>query len=134
MKTEPDKWGTPITRDYSGVETLRNIRGVRSFDQFPPNTQAVYLAVARCFPDVQVWACGSRVRGDYVLPDDGDWIREQREKAGMKPKQESDFDFWIEGTPEPVEELPPNTEQAKCRVPENEKVMIPIYVGLVESA
>lgn len=127
MKATPDKWGTPIRRDFSGVEILREIRGVRLFDQMPLYAQRVYLQVAKCFPGVQVWACGSRVRGDYVEPGDGDWIREARRNAGMKPKYESDFDFLVSPDAVQVGELPQNCERVRCRIPENERIPIPIF-------
>lgn len=129
-KTSADKWGTPIRRDLSGVEILREIRGVRLFDQMPLYVQRVYLEVARCFPAVQVWAVGSRVRGDYVLESDGDWIREARRKAGMKDKTESDFDFLVAPDAVQVGELPPNTERVRCRIPMNERMPIPIFKGV----
>ena len=129
MKTAPDKWGTPIKRDLSGVEILREIRGVRLFDQMPTPTRWVYSDIARCFPGAQVWAVGSRVRGDYVIDGDGDWVREARRKAGMKDKTESDFDFLVSPDSVQVGELPQNTERVRCRIPESEKVMIPIFYG-----
>ena len=129
MKATPDKWGTPITRDLSGVEILREIRGVRLFDQMPTMTRWIYGNVARCFPGVQVWAVGSRVRGDYVLESDGDWIREARRKAGMKNKAESDFDFLVAPGAVQVGELPPNTERVRVRIPDTEKIEIPIFYG-----
>lgn len=133
-KAAPDKWGTPIQRDFSGVEILREIRGVRLFDQMPLYAQKVYLQIAACYPNIQVWACGSRVRGEYVEPRDGAWIREARQRAGMKDKTESDFDFWLErGDIKPTGELPKGAEQAKCRVPDSEKIAIPIYVGLEQN-
>lgn len=126
MNTQPNnKWGEPIARDLSSVEQLRKVRGVKTFDDFPPATQRVYLEVAKCFPGVQVWACGSRVRGDYVETGDYFFVKEARKMAGMKRKEQSDFDFWTTG--KPVRELPENTEQVRCRVPENEKVAIPIF-------
>jgi hypothetical protein len=38
MKTQPDKWGTPIKRDLSGVEHLRQLREVKTFADFPEDT------------------------------------------------------------------------------------------------
>lgn len=120
--------GKPITRDLSGVEYLRELRGVKTFEEMPLYVQRIYLDVARCFSGVQVWAVGSRVRGDYVEPGDGDSIRAARKAAGMKDKQESDFDFLIlDNTAQPVCELPENTERVRVRVPENEMVAIPIW-------
>ena len=120
--------GGPVTRDLSGVEILRELRGVKAFEEMPLYVQRIYLDVARCFPGVQVWAVGSRVRGDYVEPGDGVEVRAARVAAGMKDKQESDFDFLIlDSTAQPVCELPENTERVRVRVPENEMVAIPIF-------
>lgn len=126
-KTPPDKWGTPVHRDLSGVEELRKLRGVKTFEEMPLYVQRVYLEVARCFPNIQVWACGSRVRGDYIEPGDYFFVKIAREMAGMKPKKESDFDFFIYGKAHPVCALPPNTELVKCRIPEKELIAIPIF-------
>ena len=120
--------GEPVSRDLSGVEYLRQLRGVKTFEEMPLYVRRVYLDVARCFPGVQVWAVGSRVRGDYVEPGDGVEVRAARVAAGMKDKRESDFDFLIlDSTAQPVCELPENTERVRVRVPENEMVAIPIW-------
>lgn len=127
-KPAPNQWGEPITRDLSGVEHLRELRGVKAFDEMPLYVRRVYLDVARCFPGVEVWAVGSRVRGDYVEPGDGIKIRAARKAAGMKPKTESDFDFFVlDSAVQPVCELPPNTERVRARVPKEEMVPIPIF-------
>ena len=120
--------GEPGSRDLSGVEYLRQLRGVKTFEEMPLYVRRVYLDVARCFPGVQVWAVGSRVRGDYVEPGDCVEVRDARKAAGMKEKQESDFDFLtLDSTAQPVCELPENTERVRVRVPENEMVAIPIW-------
>lgn len=139
-KAAPDHWGTPITRDFSGVKQIRKLRGVKTFDDFPESTKAVYLEIAKCFPGVQVWACGSRVRGDYVDKEPSRDDRERhdswvcsiiwREKAGMKLKEESDFDFLVAPNAVQVGELPENTERVRCRIPESELIEIPVYYGL----
>lgn len=126
-KAAPDKWGTPITRDLSGVEKLRKLRGVKSFEQFPKTTQDIFLAVAKCFPGIQVWACGSRVRGDYREKNDYFFVNIARERAGMKMKDESDYDFLVSQDAVQVGELPPNTERVRCRIPENERIEIPVF-------
>lgn len=128
MRDAPDKWGTPITRDLTGVEHLRKIRGVKVFEDFPETTQGVYGDIAKCFPGVQVWACGSRVRGDYVDVGDYFFVNEARKQAGMKYKKVSDFDFFVEPDAVPVMELPPNTGRVRCRIPESEMVAIPVHV------
>ena len=147
MKASPDKWGIPITRDLSGVEALRKTRGVKTFADFPESTKAVYLEVAKCFPGVQVWACGSRVRGDCidtpVIQENGQhkrgaWLEyanviRARKAAGMKDKVKSDFDFFVSPDAEQVGELPKGAERVRCRMPENERIEIPIYVELVKN-
>ena len=130
MKAAPDQWGTPITRDFSGVEKLRKLRGVKTFDDFPESTKAVYMEAARCFPGWQVWACGSRVRGDYREKNDYFFVNIAREMAGMKMKDESDFDFLVAPDAVQVGELPENTERVRCRIPESELIEIPVYYGL----
>jgi len=131
-KTAPDKWGTPIHRDLSGVEILRNQRGVKTFTDFPQSTQDIYLRVAKCFPGWQVWAVGSRVRGDYVTVVCSADVHLAREQAGMKTKLWSDFDFMVSPDAVQVGELPPNTERVKCRIPESEKIEIPIFQNGME--
>ena len=56
-----------------------------------------------------------------------------RERAGMKFKEESDYDFLVSPDAVQVGELPPNTERVRCRIPENERIEIPIYVGLEQN-
>ena len=131
-KTAPDKWGTPIHRDLSGVEILRNQRGVKTFTDFPQSTQDIYLRVAKCFPGWQVWAVGSRVRGDFVTVICGSDVHLARERAGMKAKLWSDFDFLVSPDAVQTGELPPNTERVKCRIPESEKIEIPIFQNGME--
>lgn len=128
--TANDKWGQPIARDLSDLIELRNMRGVTAFFEFPRRTQDIYRRVAKCFPGVQVWAVGSRIRGDYTKKTDGKWIKEARAKAGMKPKTESDFDFLVSPDAVQVGELPPNTERVRCLVPMNERIPIPVYNGM----
>lgn len=115
-------------RDMSGVEWLRSMRGVKRFTEFPERVQRIYLEVAKCFPNAQVYACGSRVRGDYVEAGDGNDVRGARRRAGMKDKAQSDFDFFIpDGQIEAKGKLPPNTERVRARVPLTELVEIPIH-------
>lgn len=129
MKTAPDKWGTVIERDLSGVEELRKTRGVKTFADFPERTQEIYLQVAKCFPGWQVWACGSRVVGHYVDKRDGEEIRRARIDAGIKDKIESDFDFLVEPNANQSGKLPDGAERVRCKIPSNEKIKVPIYLG-----
>jgi hypothetical protein len=47
----------------------------------------------------------------------------------MKSKIESDFDFLVSPDAVQVGELPENTERVRCRIPENERIEIPIFYG-----
>lgn len=146
--------GEPVARDTTGVEWLREHRGVKCFEDFPYLTKRIYLNVAECFPGVQVYAVGSRVRGDYVDCADVvsqyvvysrlgkaetgneqttflEFVRLARNRAGMKFKQESDFDFLIlDSEGQPVCELPENTERVRVKVPKEEMIEIPIYENI----
>lgn len=115
-------------RDMSGVEWLRSLRGVKRFEQFPERTRRVYLEAARCFPGVRVFACGSRVRGDYVEAGDGSEVRGARRRAGMRDKAESDFDFFVpDSRVEASGQLPKGAQRVRARVPLNELVEIPVW-------
>ena len=118
-----------ITVDNSMLLKIRAQFGVTSFDQMTAYTQAVYYSVAKCFPGFQVYACGSRVRGDYMdasNPTDRIVI-DARKAAGFKYRENSDYDFWVEPAAIQIKDLPPNCDRARLRIPEKEKVAIPIY-------
>lgn len=121
-----------ITVDNSLLLKIREIYRVANFEDFPLNTQGIYNTIARCFPGAQVYACGSRVRGDYV---DAYGVRSAerqveiaRRKAGLKHRRMSDYDFWVEPGAEMVGMLPEFADRCRLRIPENEKVAIPIYM------
>lgn len=121
-----------ITVDNSLLLKIREIYRVANFEDFPLNTQVIYLSIARCFPGAQVYACGSRVRGDYVDAT-GDRSAERqveiaRSKAGLKHRQMSDYDFWVEPGAKMVGVLAESADRCRLRIPENEKVAIPIYM------
>lgn len=116
--------------DNSLLLAIRAKYRVTEFSGLPFTTQIIYEQIAACFPGSQVYACGSRVRGDYI---DIDWqqsdeiVMEARKKAGLKFRQKSDFDFWVEPGAEQKGKLPANCDRCRLRVPENEKIPIPIY-------
>jgi len=121
-----------ITVDNSLILKIREIYRVTKFEEFPGSTQVMYNTIARCFPRAQVYACGSRVRGDYV---DAYGVRSAerqveiaRAKAGLKHRRMSDYDFWVEPGAEMVGALPESADRCRLRIPENEKVAIPIYM------
>jgi len=115
---------------------IRGMFGVQTFNQFPADTRNIYTEVSKCFPGSQVYACGSRVRGDYVDETSLFGTREHvaesqvilaRKEAGMKARANSDYDFWVEPGATQVGDLPSNTDRCRLRIPESEKVPIPIY-------
>lgn len=113
-------------QDNSILDLIRNNRRVRSFNDFPEATALVYVLVASCFPGQQVWACGSRVRGDYMEDGDAPEILEARRLAGKSPKF-SDFDFWVNSLADPIHPLPEKCDRARCRIPEFEKIPLPMW-------
>lgn len=120
-----------IAVDNSLLIKIRGIYGVSSFNQMPGYTQAVYNSIAKCFPGFQVYACGSRVRGDYSDASNAtDFVvMEARKAAGMRSRPTSDYDFWVEPGAIQVSDLPANCDRARLRIPEKEKVQIPICHG-----
>ncbi len=120
-----------IAVDNSELLAIRQIYAVKDFDGMPKYQQDVYLKIAVCYPGFQVYACGSRVRGDYVecfYP--GDHIVIQaRKKAGLRARVQSDYDFWVEPAAIQVGELPPDADRCRLRIPDNEKVKVPICRG-----
>lgn len=117
--------------DTLEINRIREVYQVASFDKFPEGTKAVYLAVAKCFPGFQVFACGSRTRGDYVdIAANGEVdniVLNARKRAGMRFRKQSDYDFWVEPGAVQVGELPAGVDRARLRIPDNEKVAIPIW-------
>ncbi len=66
-----------------------------TWDDLPRYMKERYLEIAAHFPNVQVYACGSRVSGGYVESFTPKEIREMRRKAGKPDKVESDYDFTV---------------------------------------
>jgi hypothetical protein len=132
-QTEGAKNYTRIVIKNDELLKIRQLYRVSAFNEFPPETAAVYEKVARCFPGSQVYACGSRVRGDYVDFNEANRhekiVIQARKAAGMKHREQSDFDFWVAPGAVQVGALPQNSERARLRIPESEKVAIPIYYG-----
>lgn len=116
-----------IENDGAALEKIAQTRCVASIDEMPWYTQCRYLRAAACFAGFQVFACGSRVRGDYVDSWDGDEIRKARAAAGKSPKKRSDYDFWVEGGAVQTGMLPDGMERVRCKIPENQKIAIPMW-------
>lgn len=116
-----------IERDERALFLLRLNRAVHCFSDFPIETRGVYASISGRFPGSQIWACGSRVRGDYVRWKEDTEAIKARAMAGMKRKFESDFDFWAAPDAKQVGRLPDNVDRCRVRVPEKEKIQIPMW-------
>lgn len=114
-------------RDMTGIEQLRAQRGAKTYEGMAQNARNVYQALKEQYIGVNVFACGSRVRGDYVDMWDmeGSEVRRARIAAGMPNKIESDFDFWLSGEEETKQGVPPVCDRVRCIVPNSEKIMLP---------
>lgn len=118
---------TPVFRKRSKRPALFERRRVSSFDEMPPHMRERFGQIASHFPGVQVWACGSRVAGDYVEIWDGDDIRQMRAKHDKPEKRESDFDFWIDGLPTPIGELPDWADWVRGFIDETQRIKIAMW-------
>jgi hypothetical protein len=116
-----------IEHDGAALEKIAAARRVTSIGQMPWYAQCRYLRAAACFAGFQVFACGSRVRGDYVDGWDGEEVRRARAAAGKSPKKRSDYDFWVEPGAVQMGELPDGMERVRCKIPESHKIAIPMW-------
>ena len=118
-----------VERDTSEIEKLRSKRRISRFKDFPWPTAKRYMDIAGAYPGKQVYACGSRVRGDYIdiFIKDAFKIRLARVNAGMADKKESDFDFWVEPNSVPVGIVSRRADRCRLRIPENEKIPLPMW-------
>ena len=114
--------------DYTLIEAIRQERGVKEFKDFPVLAQVCYTYIATMFPGEQVYACGSRVRGDYN-DDNNEMVNHARILAGMKPNTVSDFDYFVRkgavqrGIPHDKFKF----DRMRVKLPLDEMVKIPIY-------
>lgn len=82
-----------VTQPSDDAIKIKEKRAVKSFDEFPESTKAVYLAIADHFVGIQVYATGSRVNGDYIDGNSLFSVRYMRKELCKSEKQISDFDF-----------------------------------------
>jgi len=111
-------------RNLAPLRALMDERKVTRWEDFPLGTQDAYLAIAACYPGLQVYACGSRVKGYYA--DEGD-IRAQHIRSALgKRKLVSDFDFIAPRGATPVKPLPPRTDISGVHPMEGSVIPVPI--------
>lgn len=109
------------------MQTMKMLHGVKCYDEMPYMSKRGYLEIAKRFPGFQVYACGSRVRGDYVESEHDVLTQKLRALAGKKKKACSDFDFWVEPNAVQVGDLPEWADRCRLRIPENEKIPLPMW-------
>lgn len=84
----------------------------------------MYQRIASCYPWAQVYAVGSRVRGDHA---DGSKKTEQARACGGKANKWSDYDYWVISDKPSVHRPPAGSDRVKCRVPQHEKIPVPMW-------
>ncbi len=90
--------GDFVQIEYKENATARQIADSRRFEtweQMPAYMRANYLRIADCYAGSQVFACGSRVTGEYLERWSGPEIRQMRDNLCKSEKEESDYDFLI---------------------------------------
>jgi hypothetical protein len=119
------KYTRYVPEKCKDFEELVKIRRVRSFDDLEVFDKLIFQRIANCFTG-PVYACGSRVRGDYIEITDPPEVAEWRKRAGKPPKEVSDYDFWTPADSFQVcEELPKNADRLRHGVDDKEKILIP---------
>jgi len=123
-------WGLPTKCDTQSIEEIRARRCATHFGGLNEYALARYGHIVSRFPGFQVYACGSQVRGDYVMTLpllENDEINRARISAGMRVSVGSDFDFWVEPDAEQIGWLMDDCDRCRLRIPENEKIPLPMW-------
>lgn len=121
------KYSAPVMP--SDIEAFIESRRVRTFADFPERAQPIYREIASFFPGEQVYACGSRVRGDYIERLDPPQIRQWRKEVGKADKEVSDYDFYVRPDALQFGDLPGHADRLRHGIPEHEKIPVPIMEG-----
>lgn len=126
----------PVAVNKALLEQIRLERAVSVFERFPSETAKRYEEITWRFPGVHVYACGSRVRGDWWdmemdrMDISNDIILQARYEGGMRIDKYSDYDFWVEPNAVAKEPLPIWADRFRGKFNEKEMVAIPIYNGI----
>ena len=126
-ETQKSKFPKPVLRPSRKIDRDAPIRAVSRFDEFPAYMVNAWGEIASHFPGVQVWACGSRVSGEYVEKWSPDTVRQWRAANYKKPKIESDYDFWIAGFPTPIGQMPDWADWVKGTIDQKQRIQIPMW-------
>lgn len=120
------RWAAPVVimrPRREAREILLAGRSVERWEDFPPETRAVYARIAQaCHPFVP-YACGSRLHGYYLDSLDDRARVLLRIEAGLPPRV-SDFDFWVDSRcipgplPDGADRMsgPPPLRRLACRM------------------
>lgn len=119
--------GEAVEYDSGPLSELKARRAVIAWVLFPAKAKSAYAKIGARFPGFQVYACGSRVRGDYVDGPGDEAAIKARAAAGKKAKERSDFDFWVEPSAIQWGNLPKFADRCRVRIPEHEKIAIPMW-------
>lgn len=112
-------------RNTEPIKKLMREREVKDWNDFPPETKEKYLEIAKCFPNLQVYAFGSRIKGYYA--DEGDNVAiEARAMAGMK-KTCSDYDFFLLENVKETTHIPPMSDRLMCGSIGERHILVPIF-------
>lgn len=119
-----------VVNDTKGIDEIRAKYGVSDYSQFKDFHKYYWKLLSGMYPGVQVYACGSRVRGDYIEPGHPEFcnVKEARVKAGMSQKGTSDYDYWLPSKiKKSVSFSHTYFDRVRVRVPDNEKIPIPMW-------
>ena len=119
-------------KDDRSARSLANARQVRVFDKMPAAMREKFLFLASLFPGRKVYACGSRVTGEYIEVDSPKNVLSMREVLLKKEVKESDYDIVVELNPgEKVTDLRkglPKWADLVINLPQSEpKILIPMW-------
>jgi len=88
-----------LARDWADA------RKFYDFSELPKYMKTRYSILSSLFPDRQVYACGSRINGEYVEDWSGPEVDEMRAQLMKQVKRTSDYDFFMDIPPkEPIPE------------------------------
>jgi hypothetical protein len=88
--------GDFVEIEYKENATARQMANTRRFEtwgQMPPYMRVNYLRIADQYAGSQVFACGSRVNGEYLERWSSNDVRDMRSGLMKSEKEESDYDF-----------------------------------------
>lgn len=111
---------------------IANKRRFSSFDEMPKHMKFKYMTISALFPGLELYACGSRVKGEYIDETANSAVRWMRSQFRKSQKIESDYDFIFQKKPDGItfeqvrKKLPAWADVLVHGVPDDEKILIPM--------